>query len=152
LNSSKSKSKRLLAFTRMPIMALFSNVPVKFCYALIAATAVTFTLSIIFHGDSTVRLHAPWILALALLYQLDGLQNLMKLQRQELQEGINLLIANDTSAELEKSIAKSPMLRALKQLHEKTISSARGLRYSANELTGSCIHKVCHNAPKKLPR
>jgi methyl-accepting chemotaxis protein len=123
----------------MPIRSLFSHIPLTFGYALIAGTAIAFSLSIIFHGDSAANLHAPWILALALLYQLDGLQNFMKVQRQELQIGINSLIANETSTELDKSISKSAMLSALKTLHEKTISSARGLRYSANELTGSCI-------------
>jgi methyl-accepting chemotaxis protein len=120
-------------------MAFFSYLPLKLIYSLIAITTITFTCSVVFNIDSTAYIPSPWILALALLYQLDGLQNLMKQQRQELQDGINLLIANDTSAELEKSIAKSPMLSALKKLHEKTIASARGLRYSANELTGSCI-------------
>jgi methyl-accepting chemotaxis protein len=139
MDSSVSKIQSILALLRRPIGVLFSIIPLSFIYTLIAGTALAFSLSIIFHGSSVASFHAPWILALTLLYQLDGLQNLMKLQRQELQSGINALIANETSTELDHSIARSPMLSALKTLHEKTISSARGLRYSANELTGSCI-------------
>jgi methyl-accepting chemotaxis protein len=139
MHSQINITKRLLSLARSPIIGVYAIIPLQFIYALTALSTVAFFLSITLHGENSFGFHAPWILGLTLLYQLDGLQIFMKNQRNELQRGINSLISNDSSIELDKSIARTPMLRRLKTLHEKTIASARGLRYSANELTGSCI-------------
>jgi methyl-accepting chemotaxis protein len=120
-----------------PIRVLYSHISILAYNVLVTLIGMFFAASLLF-GNSFEAHAISLALGLLLAYLLIGLQDHILAMRITLTTGIQSIINNDLSLPILTN-GKSPVLTRLVQLH-KGIREIAGLtRYSANEISGSCL-------------
>ncbi len=125
-----------MPFTK-PIRVIYSHISIFACNTIVTMVGFLFAVSLLF-GHSSAANANSFALGLLLGYLLVGLQDHILAMRISLTTGIQSIINNDL---LLPSLndGKSTVLTRLVQLH-KGIREIAGLtRYSANEISGSCL-------------
>jgi methyl-accepting chemotaxis protein len=125
-----------MPFTK-PIRAIYSHISIVASNAIITMVGLLFAASLLF-GTNSVDNANSFALGLLLAYLLVGLQDHILAMRITLTTGIQSIINNDLSLPILNN-GQSPVLTRLVKLH-KGIREIAGLtRYSANEISGSCL-------------
>ncbi len=125
-----------MPFTK-PIRAIYSHVSILVCNTMVTLVGLLFAASLLFGHGQAANINSLF-LGLLLGYLLVGLQDHILAMRISLTIGIQSIINNDLSLP-SLNDGKSNVLTRLVQLH-KGIRDIAGLtRYSANEISGSCL-------------
>jgi methyl-accepting chemotaxis protein len=125
-----------MPFTK-PIRVIYSHISIFACNAMITMLGFLFAVSLLY-GNSVEANASSFALGMLLAYLLVGLKDHILAMRITLTTGIQSIIDNDLSLPLLND-GRSPVLTRLVQLH-KGIREIAGLtRYSANEISGSCL-------------
>jgi methyl-accepting chemotaxis protein len=137
MSSQKGLLRSITMPFTIPIRFFYSRISIFACNAMITMVVVLFAASLIL-GQSSFANALSFSLGLLLAYLLVGLQDHILAMRITLTTGIQSIINNDLSLPILHN-GKSPVLTRLVKLH-KGIREIAGLtRYSANEISGSCL-------------
>jgi methyl-accepting chemotaxis protein len=125
-----------MPFTK-PIRFVYSHISIFACNTIITITGLLFAASMLFwHSDAANAFSI--VLGLLLGYLLVSLQDHVLAMRITLTTGIQSIINNDLSLPILHN-GKSPLLTRLVKLHNGIREIAGLTRYSANEISGSCL-------------
>jgi methyl-accepting chemotaxis protein len=137
MSSQKGRLRSATMPLTKPIRFVYSRISIFLCNTIIASVGFLFAANLLFGNSAEANIYST-VLGILLAYLLVGLQDHILAMRISLTIGIQSIINNDLTLP-SLNDGKSRVLTRLVVLH-KGIRDIAGLtRYSANEISGSCL-------------